>query len=209
MDLHPVFRPSVPTDGQSILAIMDACVEWMNTRTGGGQWGPQLFSAAPGGGAGWTQSGGGDVVHEGTGQRFVLEVDDWEEANDIDMKEGRQRRVGGWVGLSTKHPRYVPKHPTSHIYISTLAIHPAVHHRGLGAVFISSIKALAHQRDGAQLLRLDCWGGNTAGGEEGKTLIEAWERLGFVRKQEVGPDGEARGEKGEEKPWVQVMELWL
>jgi hypothetical protein len=94
-----IIRPSVKSDGEAILSIMDANVLWFRT-IGSTQWGPGLFSEDVTMATYWKDRAGfGDVLGDGKAQTFVVEVDDWEDG-------ARGRRVGGFYMIGKRWPKY-------------------------------------------------------------------------------------------------------
>ena len=92
-------RPSTESDGETILAIMDANALWFRT-IGSDQMNEGLYSESESMAKYFRGLGGaGDLLRENSTQTFVAEVDDWEEG-----KTGR--RIGAFYTMGWKWPGY-------------------------------------------------------------------------------------------------------
>jgi hypothetical protein len=162
-------RPSTKSDGETILAIMDANALWFRT-IGTNQMDGELYSESEFMAEYFKGLGGvGDLLGEKGTQTFVAEIDDWEEG-----KTGR--RVGAFYTMGWTWPKYgehrsvdrktnnmvrscaVPDVEEPSLFLNNAAVHPDLRNKGMGAAMVAHAKEIASKTD-AKLIRLDTYGG--------------------------------------------------
>ncbi|KAF8525078.1 hypothetical protein BU17DRAFT_83995 [Hysterangium stoloniferum] len=194
-----VFRPSVRSDGDTIISIMDANIVWFR-EIGSVQWGLKLFSENPKMAAYWkARAGVGDLLQKGKAQMFVIEITDGPE------RIATTKKVAGFYIVGKRCPMYVPKTDEPSLYIHNAVVYPAMRGRGIGAAIVNHAKELARKTE-ATVIRLDTYGGRLGTTAEGSKLINAWVKLGFHKSAQVTRNG---GQPNDREPWSQILALYL
>ncbi|KAJ5923340.1 hypothetical protein N7454_008585 [Penicillium verhagenii] len=166
----------------SVLALLDAAVEWLVSRDRAGQWGTTPFSKNP-----KREEQVREFVTAGHGLWLAVEApNDTSIVGDTQLSQVMKGEglgvIVGALAIGERSP-YVPPVSEPELYVRLLVTDRRCAGKNIGKRLLNHAYALA-KKEGVSLLRVDCYAGG-----DGK-LIQYYESQGFNRVEILNGEGD-------------------